>query len=112
MFLGVVSIGSAKFIELFLVLITKILLIFLAYQISKFSKLNKNYQLTFFLILSFLFLSLNDYNLSSVDQLSYRDIPILILIILSPYIEQKKFLAYPIVIFGVYIIASIFLERR
>ena len=99
MFLGVVSIGASKFVEFFLILITKILLIFLAYQISKFSRLNKNYQLIFFLTLSFLFLSLNDYNLSSVDQLSYRDIPILILVILFPYIEQKKFLAYPIVIF-------------
>jgi len=96
--LGVVSIGASKFVEFFLVLITKILLIFLAYQISRFSILNKNYQLILFLTLSFLFLSLNNYNLSSVDQLSYRDIPILMLIILFPYIEQKKFLAYPIVV--------------
>ena len=97
LFLDKVSIGSSKIIELFLIFITKLILLSVAYQISNYSKLNKISQLFLFIILSLVFLSLNDYDLGSVDQLGYREIPILLFVIFFPYIEKKNLFSYIIV---------------
>ena len=49
---------------------------FVIIKISKYSNLNKYNQTILFLILSFIFLKLNDYHLGSVDLISYREIQI------------------------------------
>ena len=93
------SIGSTKFAIISLILITKILLCLLSYKISKYSNLNKYNQTILFLILSFIFLKLNNYHLGSVDLISYREIPILIMILLFPIIEKDNLFSYLSVIF-------------
>ena len=93
------SIGSSKFAIITLIFTSKLLLCFLAYQISNYSNLNKQNQVVYFIILSFIFLSLSNYNLGAVDLLTYRDIPILILIIFFPYIEKNNLYSLLILFF-------------
>ncbi len=72
------TIGASRFADLFLVLLTKIILIFLTYEISKSINYNKSLKLFLFLILSLFSLYLLDYNLNSADLISARDLPILL----------------------------------
>lgn len=90
-FFDTVSIGASRFVQLFLILITNIFLTILAYQISKHSKLKSYLQCLLFMLLSLSFQSFNDYNLGSVDLLGYRDLPIILFLIIFPFIEKDKF---------------------
>ena len=103
------SIGSTKFAIISLILLTKILLCLFAYKISKYSNLNKYNQTIFFLILSFIFLKLNNYHLGSVDLISYREIPILVMILLFPTIEKDNLFSYLSIIFLTFISFPVFL---
>ena len=75
------SIGLMRFLDLVYILITKILLVLFVYEITKTLKIDFRFQTLFFVIASLLSLSLLDYNLFSVDNISFREIPILIALI-------------------------------
>ena len=98
-FFDKVSIGSYRFFDLFYILITKILLTLIAYQISNNSKLISIYKIFYFFILFITFNFLIDYNLNSVDLLTFREIPILLFIILFPYTIKNNKISYIILFF-------------
>ncbi len=76
------TIGSMKVLDIFYILITKILLVFLAFEITKYIQLNYHYKILYFLLTSFFLYSLIDYNLNSIDVISFREIPIILSLIL------------------------------
>ena len=76
------TIGSARFIDLIYVLTSKILLVFLAFQISKFINLSKNFKILFFITFSFFLTQQIDYNIFSADTIAFREIPVILILIL------------------------------
>ena len=81
-FLQSETIGSMKVLDILYILITKILLVFLAFEITKYIHLSNPYKILYFLLTSFIFLTIVDYNLNSVDIISFREIPIILSLIL------------------------------
>ena len=78
---GSESIGLVRFLDILYIFITKIILIFLSLEITKTTKFNSLFSCCYFLTLSFIFLSFTNYNLGTVDLISYREIPILLSLI-------------------------------
>ena len=76
------SIGLMRILDLFYVLFTKFLLIFLSLEISKSLKISFFSQTLFFIASSLIFLKTIDYNSQSVDLISFREIPIILTLIL------------------------------
>ena len=76
------TIGSMRTLDLLYIFITKILLIFLTLEITKYINLNNQYKILFFLLSSFILLNIINYNLNSVDVISFREIPIILSLIL------------------------------
>ena len=76
------SIGLMRILDLFYVLFTKFLLIFLSLEISKNLKISFFSQTLFFIASSLIFLKTIDYNSQSVDLISFREIPIILTLIL------------------------------
>ncbi len=73
-------------------LIFKITLLFLSYQITKKFIFEENKKILSFLILSFVFLSLSNFNIWETHLLLYRDLPLVIfLIFLIEVIDNKNF---------------------
>ncbi len=107
--LGVETIGASIAGEIFLILITKILLIFLIYQVSNSTNFNFNLKILYFFTLSFFSIYLIDFNINSGDLISWRDIPILITLFLFFSIlndsNNKKFISF---IIGIVSIAVFF----
>lgn len=90
--LGIETIGAARFQVLVLNLIFKITLLFLSYQITKKFIFEENKKILSFLILSFVFLSLSNFNIWETHLLLYRDLPLVIfLIFLIEVIDNKNF---------------------
>ena len=77
------SIGLMRFFEIFLILITKILILILTLQISKTIKLEDYLRLFCFIFLSYIFLNFIDYDINSADLIENREIPNLIFLIIS-----------------------------
>ncbi len=91
-FFGLETIGLARFSELILNLIFKVTLLFLSYQITKKFIMEKNKKILSFILLSFVMLSLNNFNIWETHILLYRDLPlILFLIFLIKVIENNNF---------------------
>ncbi|MDA9604118.1 hypothetical protein N9S39_00225 [Candidatus Pelagibacter sp.] len=91
------SIGAARYVELLFVFIFKVLLIFLIYEITKKSFVKDYFKLFYFLIISLMSLFLIDYDLTSADSIAFRDIPIILsLIIFFKYLNNidKNFLLF------------------
>ena len=89
-FFNHISIGLARFAEIFYIFIFKSLFIFFLYLVTKISKLDLNKKIIFFILNSIIFISLVDYDLPSVDSFSYREIPIIILLILFYFLLNRK----------------------
>ena len=77
-----VSIGLARYTEVFYILILKITLVILSYLITKQTSLKPISANLFFTINSLLLISLSDYNTASVDLITFREVPIIILTLL------------------------------
>ena len=77
-----VTIGLARFTEIFYILLLKISLIYLSFIFTKFLKLNNLYKNSFFLFNSLIFLNLSDYNIATTDLINFREIPIIVTFIL------------------------------
>ena len=76
------SVGSMRYLQLVYILLFKIVLIILIYQIVKNSLFRSDIKLVFFLIISIISSDLIDYNLNSGDSYSYRDLPVIFCLIL------------------------------
>ena len=100
-FFDTISVGGARFVDLMLILISKILITIVAFQISNYSNLKLIYKSLLFFILFLIFQNLSNYNLGSVDLLTYREIPILLIVILFPLTINNKIYSYAhIIILG------------
>jgi len=84
-----INITSVKFIPYIITFFIKLLSLLLAFQISQISKLEKNYKLIFFVILSFFILSLSSYQ--KIDYINIRDLFVLIFFILLFQIYVERF---------------------
>ncbi len=103
------SIGLKRFTDISLVFIFKTLLIIFCYQITNFLKLNSIHKNIFFIFNSFIFLSTIDYNILSADNLSEREIPVLLtLMLLTHTFQSKSFNNTIILIIGFLSITSLF----
>ena len=89
-FFNHISIGLARFAEVFYIFLFKLLFIYFIYLITKSSQLELKKKIIFFIFNSIIFISLIDYDLPSVDSFSYREIPILILLILFFFLLTKQ----------------------
>ena len=76
------SIGLIKFTNLFYILISKLILVFFILEITKKTNLPTFSKQIFFLIFNLILLNFIDYNLNSGQILSFREIPILLTLIL------------------------------
>jgi len=76
------SIGLARFADIIYIFIFKILSILFIYLITKISQLELKNKIIFFIFNCIIFLSLIDYSLPTTDNIAFREIPILILLIL------------------------------
>ncbi len=74
------SISLIRFLDLLLIFFTKIILVFLSYQIAKYSSLNYLIKNLFFIILCFFCIDLLSYT-QPKNLLHYRDIPILLTLV-------------------------------
>ena len=76
------SIGLARFAEIIYIFIFKILFILFIYLLTKLSKLELKKKIIFFCFNSIIFTTLIDYDINTIDNISFREIPIIILLIL------------------------------
>ena len=83
------TIGLIRFLDLFLILITKVLMVFMVLFISKLTKYDGVFNKVFFIISSIFLINLIDYN-TTPNLIEYREIPILITMTLFIYSIQKK----------------------
>ena len=81
-----ISIGLSRFAEIAYIFIFKILFIFLIYQISKLTQLDLKKKIIFFIFNSVVFISLIDYNIISTDNFSYRELPIILILLLFTFL--------------------------
>ena len=99
--LGLETIGAASFQVLILNLIFKISLLFLSYQITKKFILEENKKILSFLLLSFVMLSLSNFNIWETHLLLYRDLPlVLFLIFLVEVFDNKNFSNFSTYVLG------------
>ena len=75
------SIGLVRYYEILLILLTKISLIILAFKITNIINLKEYLTPIFFIILSFILLTLIDYDINSADEIETRELPIIIFLI-------------------------------
>jgi hypothetical protein len=84
-----VSIGLARYTELIYIFLFKILLVYFSFSLTYFLKISTFNKNIFFIVNSLILLNLIDYNKDSVDLLSYREIPIIFLLILFIFLVRK-----------------------
>jgi len=103
------SIGLSRYPPIFFTLVIKFLFIILLFKITKFIDLNKFYKNIFFLINSYISLSFLDYDIPSVDIISYREIPIILISILFiDYLQSIKWKNYILILFGFIAVTSMY----
>ena len=101
------SIGSVRLLELLYILIFKILLICLIYETTKKNFFSENLKLFYFLSTSLISLFFIDYDLSTGDSFSYRDIPIIIsLVIFFRYLNNIDRIYFPLIFLGLISVVS------
>jgi len=89
------SIGLSRYAHIFYTLILKISFIILILKITKFVNLNIFYKNIFFIINSYISLSFLDYDIPSIDFITYREVPIIFISILFiEYLQNKNFKNY------------------
>ena len=85
-----ISISLSRFGDIIYIFIFKILFITSIYLITKLSQLELKKKIIFFTFNSIIFISLIDYSLPSIDNFSFREIPIIILLILFTFLLTKQ----------------------
>ena len=103
-----ISIGSTRFLKLFLILILKILLIIFSFQVTKATNLKGTLESLYFIILSFITINFINYSFEG-GQIIYREIPVLLtIIIFFHFILYKEKQKYLILLLGPISCLSIF----
>ena len=103
------SIGSMRYLQLVYILLFKISLIVLIYQVVKNSLFRTDIKLVYFLIITLISLVLIDYDLNSGDSYSYRDLPIIVcLILFIKYLDNFKQSNLPLIFIGLLSIVTFF----
>lgn len=108
---GQVSIGAMRFLDLLYVLIFKISIIFLIYEIVKKNFFNKSAKIFYFLSVSLISISFIDYdlNINSDESFLYRDIPVIFfLIIFFNYLNNIHRTYLPLTLLGFLSVATFF----
>ena len=101
------TIGSLRFLDLSYVLITKVFLIFLSFQVSKFVNLNNNLKNIFFVVITFILLQQVDYNIYDGGVLALREIPVILtLIFFFKSLESKSFINFTVI--GLILVSTFF----
>ncbi|MBD1164579.1 hypothetical protein IDG86_02215 [Pelagibacterales bacterium SAG-MED13] len=85
-----ISIGITRFADLIYVLIFKLLAVYFIYLLTKFTNLNLYKQIIFFLFNSIVFVSMINYEIGNVSSISFREIPIILLLIFFTFIISKR----------------------
>ena len=86
---GVLSIGSSRFSTLLSIFVFKIFLIIFIYKLTTIQRMTENLKILFFLTISLVALYMTSY--FNVGILSYRELPLIIfLILLIPIISSEK----------------------
>ena len=94
-----ISIGYFRYSILIYLLVFKILLLILIYKISSVLKFNDSLKSIYLFLSSIIILSLTDYTVYSSDQISYREIPVLLgLILIANIFTKSKYLDISIII--------------
>ncbi len=90
-FFDKISIGSFRFSIYFYIFILKFLLIFLVYKVTNITNLNENLKIIFFIVNSFLIVNFLDYETSTTNHITFRDIPVIAaLILIVDYFNNNK----------------------
>jgi len=84
-----VSIGLARFADIVYIFIFKILFIFFIFLLAEATKLEIKKKIIFFVFNSIIFITLIDYDLSNVDNIGYRELPIVSILILFTLLLNK-----------------------
>ena len=84
-----VSIGLARFADIVYILIFKILFVFFIFLLAEATKLEIKKKIIFFVFNSIIFTTLIDYDLSNVDNIGYRELPIISILILFTLLLNK-----------------------
>ncbi len=107
--LGNQSIGSMRYVEYLYIFLFKMSLILLVYESVKKTFEDESLRIFLFLVISFFSFFLIDYNIASGDNFSFRDLPILIsLIIFVKYLNNNNPKYYIFLILGFLSIVSFF----
>ena len=108
-FFDLESIGLSRYPPIFFTLVIKFLFIILLFKITKFLDLNKFYKNIFFIISSFVSLTFLDYDIPSVDIISYREIPVIMISILFiDYLQNIKWKKYILILLALVAVTSMF----
>ena len=92
---GIFSIGSSRFSILLSILVFKFILIIFIYKLTVIQKLTENFKILFFVLISLIALSMTSFSFSNSGILYYRDLPlILFLILLIPIISNEKMVIF------------------
>ena len=103
------SIGLSRYPPIFFTLVLKVLFIILIFKVTKFLNLSTFYKNIFFIINSYISLSFLDYDIPSVDFISYREIPIILISILFvDYLQNIKWKKYILTLFGFIAVVSMY----
>ncbi len=103
------SIGSMRYLQLIYIFAFKLSLIFLIYFITKNILLNHHLRLIFYLTSTLIALHLIDYDVSSANVFSYRDLPVLLcLIFFFQSFENKKNINLSLILIGLLSVLSFF----
>lgn len=102
------SISLSRFGDTIYIFVFKILFIISIYLITKLSQLEPKKKVIFFIFNSIIFISLIDYSLTSIDDLNFREIPIIILLILFTFLLTKQTTIICILLISVLSPASMF----
>ena len=108
-FFDLESIGLSRYPPIFFTLVIKFLFIILLFKITKFLDLNTFYKNIFFIISSFISLTFLDYDIPSVDIISYREIPVIMISILFvDYLQSIKWKKYILILLALVAVTSMF----
>ena len=103
------SVGLSRYPPIFFTLVIKFLFIILLFKTTKFLDLSTFYKNIFFIINSYISLNFIDYDIPSVDIISYRDIPIILISILFiDYLQNLKWKKYILITFGFIAVTSMY----
>ncbi len=103
------SIGSSRFSILLSILVFKFILIIFIYKLTVIQKLTENFKILFFVLISLIALSMTSFSFYNSDILHYRDLPlILFLILLIPIISNEKMVIFYCFLIGAMSAISMF----